>query len=1030
MSTLRQSLVNEAIALYESNPFLRERFSLTGIAGIRKTSTARLTTILERARIAPPTLAADGFQFSDETPLDSRLEFTGKLIKRPSLRFFTEVDLRISSPIKPALVHLSRGRAVDWRPRTRIEWVIIQRRARPIYGAADVRNGEEAIAAVRLAIEAATRYAYVDTVTVYLTSPEVPRAEVPLPLLERHPRRNCVVNGLLEATPKASRQEIEAVIRERHPDLFEPSKVGPATIEKLAKLSGYQIEFYSPLARHLEVAPWATFNDSAKHRRKVRMYVDGYHASLDIGKSWTEVEYVSQERLDRYEARLNRGEQRFEGYEVHQVRVDLEGPTRAIKALVIAKKGKLVIVKREDTRPSLYTTDIKDDDTSYAHLLSKDDILCELFRKRFPSMPAGSNISEICKRSEKFPRNSLLKRHSGPLITIDHNRSFMSYERHPSYIGFPFTRFISAAGNCPAQGDLKPAFYVLSSISWFDLDAQHVFNATVNDVNPEYVSAVMFNFLQRYATMEVSYTVMACFAKESVLEFTDRAKLTREEHKRLSCRLIGSLIKGGLSETRTGRVDVHKTTRDQVYKELNIAAQQGLVTHFREEENSFSFTMPNKTFETRYHVHSYVLDYSTTTTMNHFIQAYKRAPSSVVSICADAIRIEPQAFDQIKSLFDFGNKPGQWKSETDVLPGCYSFFTVVPYPVKKASFTNNEVMPDHVFKELPYNNTRVFISGAGGTGKTHHIIERSSTDLIMLFPTRELRDHFKSACDAEARTLAWYLKRSELGHLPPQGLVVLDEVFMFSREQIAALLHYTQQKHVYLIGDPAQVHNSFGTPFTEEDLSRAWQRVNFKRGEVSRHGRRFGEYLDELRELTDEEILDDLKVVLEEFDGRYEADDIALVATHAEARGVTQCFLVEHPESCPIKRVRANKKLPDYGMTSDTYALDAPRDDGYGDMQSLGELSELTWFGRQSMKAELPEDHYYEPYMARTVHSQQGRTVTGSRVLVSPSLVKIPGALYTAVSRVRCMDQLRLGVMPPYEQEETTYYDNDEGRDY
>lgn len=1031
MSSLRQSLVTEAIALYESNnAFIRERFGLAGVAGIRKTSTARLTAILERARTAPK-LTVDRFEFIDETPTVSKLVLSGALIERPTPRFLTELDLRISSATKPASVYLSSGRAIDWRRRDQIEWIIIQQRARPIYGASAVDNAEEVIEVIRDAIAMAARLPYVETVLLSLTAGEAPKVAVPLPLLERNPRRNCVVEALINATPQASRLEMERVLREKHPELFKPSQVGPTTIAQLAKLSEYQIDFYSPLARYVEVAPWTSFNESAKHRRKVRMYVDGCHASLDIGKSWTKVEYASQERFDHCKSRLSMGFRLFEGHEVHQIHIDRESPTEAIKALVVAKNGELVIVKRECTRPSLYTADIKDDDISYSHLLSKEDILCELFRRRFPSLAAGSAISEICKRCEKFPRNSLLKQHTGGLVTIDHNRSFMAYETHANYIGFPFTRFAVVMGEVAAQGDLRPAFYVLESIEWFDLDAQYIFNATVNDANPGYVSAVMYNFLQAYATMDVRYTVLACFAKESVLEFTNRSNLTPAEHKGLSCRLIGSLIRGGLSETRSAHVNVHETTRDQVYKELTIAARQGLVSQFREADGGFYLTMPNKVLETRYHVHSYVLDYSTTSTISHFIKAYKLAKGGVVSICADAIRVEARAFDTVKDLFDYGEKPGQWKWDVGQLPSCYELFSVTPYPTEPLKYSNQEPWIAQVLAKLPYDNSRVFITGAGGTGKTHYIIEYGNADLIMLFPTCDLRDHFSESCNAEARTLAWYLKRCELGYTPPQSLVVLDEVFMFSREQIAALLRYTQHKIVYLMGDPAQVHNTFGTPFTEADLSPAWKRVDFKRGEISRHGKRFGEFLDELRELTDEEVLAELEVVLEEFNGLYEADDIALVATHAEAHKVTQYYLVEHADTCPVKRVRASKELPRYGTVSDTYGFETSRGDGNRDLQSLGELRELTWFDRLSMKAELPKELYYEPYMARTVHSQQGRTITGSRVLVSPSLVKIPGALYTAVSRVRCMDQLRLGVLPVIEDEgPECYHDNDEGCDY
>lgn len=1030
----RPELLARVLELFDTNErIVRARFA--NAAAIRKASTRRLRDIVARVE-APATLDDDGFVFTNETPRNSQLAFTRAILENPTPRFIHELDVRITSPVKPPIVFFSSGRFVDWRPRTHIEWVVHQTNSRPFRGFARVRNAQECIDELMDAIAVFGRMAYIRGVTLLLTALGGAHVEEehPLPLLERNPRRNCVANNLIEATPPATRKEIESVIRERHPELFQPSQVGPDTIRKLAKLTGYQLEFYSPLGRYLKVAPWATFNQSSKHRRIVRMYVDGCHASLDLGKSWTGVEYASQQRFDKFDSQTR--QEYFENYEVHQVRYDLNTPGHTVKAIVISKEGKLVIVKREDTRPSLYTADISDQDLAYAHLLSKADILCELFRKRFPPLLTGSHFADLCKRAEKFPRNTLLAEHTGELITIDHNRSFMSYETHKGYIGFPFARFVAVAGKAPEQGDLKPAFYVLSSLKWVDRDAEHVYNSTLKEQHAGTMSAVMYNFLERYTVMEVAYTVLASFAKESVLEFTDRAKLSPEEHKSLSCRLIGSLIQGGLSETRTKRIQLHESTSAQVLKELTIAYQQGLVTHFYEEEGGVVFTMPNKVCEARFHVHSFVLDYSTTTTMGHFIEVYKRARASVVSICADAIRIKSEALPAVRDIFQWGIKPGQWKYELDVLPECYKYFPVKQYDTSTPNYRNNEALPDYVFKELPYPKSRVFISGAGGTGKTHYIIQKRSTDMIMLFPTKELRDHFKDSCDVEARTLAWFIKRSEVGHVPPQSLVVLDEVFMFSRETVAKLLQYAQNKHVYLMGDPAQLKNSFGTPFRVTDLSPAWQRVDFKRGEISRHGKRFGAVLDELRELSDEDVLSELEVILDPFDGLYEQSDIALVATHAEARKVTARYLTAHEHDCPIRRVRARKGLPSRAVTGDVYTLNSPREDDCGRMQSLGELRELTWFDRYSMAAELPESFYYEPHVARTVHSQQGRTIENQRVLVSRELVKIPGALYTAVSRVRDINQLRLGVTcDDYESDEpesyaTYYYDNEEGRDY
>lgn len=874
--------------------------------------------------------------------------------------------------------------------RTRVGWLVRDADGKVSgYSTENVRTVADVNSIIDLAFSQAQKTSYPDTVTIDMF---VPPTDEPLPdAIERSDSFNCVIGSILMAhfkKPEAVKRSLEEKLRSKFPGLFIPSAVGHDLISQIAKFTDYQLEFYSTLKQYCpDVAPWAVFNSSGKHRKVIRFIVDtgegSAHARLDVGNSCSTIEYANHQTM----------RQLFKAHDVVHCSTDYHGSMTSM-SLTIIRDGSLVCVKNEVTRPSLYTDLVNDEDRAFIHLYSPEDILGELFRRKFSIISSESRCYHAVISSEKFPRNTLFSRIDTDVVTVDHNRSFCAYESHPRYVGFPFSRIVTVAGDVPSSGDLRRAFVVLDSFTW-KTDARSqiarlIYSATISPkASMLHHTQVMFDYLSPYADMVIHSSVLAAFSEVSVLGFIDEmttGKNTKDLNKKaLSCKLIGNLIRGGISNGTNVSFSTSHADCNRILYELNELASAEKINNYahtvRENVVEFNFKKLGSTKSGYYHVHAFILDYSTTQTMTMFTEAYSAAPKEVVSICADAIRLTHSGWSTCKDLFNIGTEPGQWKTSITPLPEVYKSFSL---------FTDSNLSPkqtrvvdphltDHIFPSLPYEGSRVYISGPGGIGKTYGLLKSANSDLLMLFPTLELTKHAQISCNysVKCKTLAWYLELCSIGSPPPFGVIAVDEVFLQSAESMKKFATAAASKVVYLIGDPVQVSNTVQAAFTPNHIGKSYTRIALKRGPISRHGVDFGNWLDSLRDMTDYQVLNSIKRNLPEFDGTYLPTDISVVPTHQIASWCNGRFANQH--DCPLKQVRGKK-----GMDPDP---------------------ELVWWDRQKMTDLVPKGFYFEPNHARTIHSLQGQTIS-NRLIIATELVKIRGALYTAVSRVTSIDLL------------------------
>ena len=617
-------------------------------------------------------------------------------------------------------------------------------------------------------------------------------------------------------------------------------------------------------------------------------------------------------------------------------------------------------------RPSSVTKNPLDDfDLANAYVFSADQMMFKLFKKQFDIQPIKNDkVRSIIKSAEHFIKKCVFEELKGDIYEIDHNKSYTSAEFSPYYQGFPTNNLTPVT----LEFSTNPAFYVLDTIDNPPLEFQILYNYLEG---PIVITTPMYKYLEsRGADMVVDYVIDSRFRDISILGFADQFDIPQERKKLFCNSLIGRSITGGLACTKI----VHCPYSNIAECNQIIHECQTLDYQYIQHDSIVEVHLPTRQ-DGLFHFHSYILAYSGIAMLSKFHELHTDC-SEIVGYNVDAI-----IFKNVRN-YDDSCHPGGWKTKKLDSKSYFHQLKVSQYEAKHYHDSDLALKP---LNRKIYNNSTIIIAAAG-IGKSHTFINQPSYNQVILTPTKTLRNQFR-ANGAIAHTSHKYFqftisdkkfyKMRQFGQLPQATDIIIDEAFMYTKEQWKIIERRKGTSTIIALGDPEQIRCAVnGTPvdmsfFEHYDCEYRTRLPD----SPARHSYQDGLLLDALRESDDKTAF-----VLSNFETAEHVVDptrLVVVGTHDVAKRyntLAKAHCNSTGELFPFKnKDREIVYLP----------VGTPR----------------AWWGRKGMLDVPPKGTKYEPAYAVTVDSVQGKTI--ERLAVDLKSLNRHGSVYTAMTRTR-----------------------------
>jgi len=419
-------------------------------------------------------------------------------------------------------------------------------------------------------------------------------------------------------------------------------------------------------------------------------------------------------------------------------------------------------------------------------------------------------------------------------------------------------------------------------------------------------------------------------------------------------KLIGKLImKKPFTETI-------ETLCDAEAQHLLFTLSENL-TDYRQYEGSHlvQFEIEN-TKPCAYYIHSYLLDYQ----QIEFLKITMNIPfHQIIAVNVDSI------FTSCKIETPDIKK---WRKETThklnhLLPIDTLDFNHMKYTDEILTLPTFYNQPELLFKK-----SIIYITGAGGTGKSHGIKSSPLYNMAVSCPTHELRENFK---DTENNT---YHSMFDVGVAFPKNEYkkysnhILDEATMIPEKDFINITSKTSGCIIVLYDDH-QCTGKFKPAKYKADITLTKNYRNNSKEE--------NEILNYIREkkLTEEDIekvVGNNYIKLENLSNEYKQGEFIIASTHKnidEIHDVLGATISDY-KTIPVKFKKPSKEYP---------------------------------VSRKIYNVDPLINKKYELSIANTIHSFQGKTINTKYYVYIDNMVWSDGLFYTAISRGKSLAQIK-----------------------
>lgn len=446
-------------------------------------------------------------------------------------------------------------------------------------------------------------------------------------------------------------------------------------------------------------------------------------------------------------------------------------------------------------------------------------------------------------------------------------------------------------------------------------------------------------------------------AKKQDINFTPTEingfKLPKKYNKEYQ-KLIGKLI---MKKPFTQTIE---TLCDAEAQHLLFTLSENL-TNYRLYEGSHlvQYEIEN-TKPSAYYIHSYLLDYQ----QIEFLKITMNIPfHQIIALNVDSI------FTSCKIETPDVNK---WRKETNhklnhLLPIDTADFNHLKY--------EDEILPLPTFynqPELLFKKSIIYITGAGGTGKSHGIKSSPLYNMAVSCPTHELRENFKDT------TNNTYHSMFDVGVAFPKNEYkkysnhILDEATMIPKNDFENIISKVSGCVVVLY-DAHQCTGKFKPANYKPDITLTKNHRNTSKEE--------NEILNYIRgkKLTEEDIekvVGNNYIKLEDLPNEYKQGEFIIASTHKNIDGIHDVLgaTIADYKNVPVKFKKPSKEYP---VSRKIYNVSP-------DIQKKYELS-----------------------IGNTIHSFQGKTINTKYYVYIDNMVWSDGLFYTAISRGKSLSQIK-----------------------
>jgi len=563
-----------------------------------------------------------------------------------------------------------------------------------------------------------------------------------------------------------------------------------------------------------------------------------------------------------------------------------------------------------------------------------------------------------------------------PKVTeLDHNKSYSSYKTYPGYIGFPYKGFFKYPYLVNST-DFKPAYIKVNNLIFTDTNYQNIFLAYYKKY-PTLLTYPQYLDLLDFATIDIEYVLYCQFVDKDIVDLIP-------DDKHLRNKVLGKLIEGGIREERT--ITLTDLSNDEIDQIEYECYEEGI--DFYELDIGLQIKLKRDRNYAKFHVHTYVLAYSQ-------IQVLRKAYELSKHYRIVAMNIDSITIDGTPSLCS-SNIIGGWKvGYQGKLKPHYQCLTISDPPLPNY---NPQTIPP-IFNRLnivPSN--RILLLGPGGIGKTRLVnLYMKQFDQICLTYTLALKHDIKKSFENTFTTQKYHqftLSKRQKKYLPKLmesvNCIFEDECFMRSKSQWKKILRNNQI--IITAGDECQICNDIEDAVDIEFFEkRGFQIVYMTRSDTEscRHDFAYGTFLDSLREynyegqkaiiLENYEILTDIQT--------FDSNTLVIVGGHARGNLFNKMYK-NHYKDHPEVKIRCRDRR---NNISEQHLYD-----------------KKIWWGKKSMRDDIPQGKKYIPMFACTIDSVQGRTIEDETLILDIDYLTRYGTLYTAITRTRTADKVKL----------------------
>lgn len=834
---------------------------------------------------------------------------------------------------------------------------------------------------------------------------------------------NCVINCL-----RMYNKNLPDTIYKKLPKLVPtPDKrvflEDEPTIDRVAKTASVSLELYTPLGRYHN-KPWKTFG--YKGKKIIKLQVRNEHATMMNPTKIARIQYVPQDELILTDATniIDYG----------------KNPDDTIQYIIKTIDGVNIIYK--SFRPSQWTNH-KDIDTDIKTALFFDEthVAAYMFKKQYDLNPiADPDIRNLVKQAEMFIGRGVVDM-VNPIdlddaTEYDQKKNYWSAKKSAYYQGFPTRNLIPSRFDHTTK---DVAFVIVSAITIENPHLKNAFSHIYQNYNPR----VLFYPLYRYlvdngATIDVEFALTSNHQDIDMVEFisgfVNQAfnscpdllppgdlpnydqmvdHITESTCKRIGHKINGQTISGGLAETKIIKInDLTEIERDQHIKECNdneyrFNINPSATLPDRYDVNVF---VPNKS-KGLFHYHSAVLGYAAIHVLSKWVELANQG-KTIIAYNVDALVVQgKQPIKASSNNQHWKNQVGDW-SATHQVKAYYKLLKPTTPDDETVYRTNYRwVREQRKSLEIP-DNIRPFpedvfnlILGAGGLGKSYEVKINPYYKQAIGTPTRMLRDDHKRMY-MNTVTAHKYFQFTMLlekyllmrgSYMKPARVIVIDEAGMFTESQWDRMIEVAKLDNTIIIalGDFEQIMSSIGSsPVNYEYFKKRGFNITTMTRDPNntklRHTYEYGSFLDSLRGL---DISKQVQKITSS--GRYMTVDLndiiengmtVVVDKHSHAHKIHQLAKAHYTaNSIPVPCVSIKK--------------DKRGNVKRGSIVNVDPTSKFIFWDRKSMTTVVPEGMLYEPNIAITVDSTQGKTyAVGTTTVVHMGMVR-HGSVYTAITR-------------------------------